>query len=67
MTWLSQSSSFSSETFSEAWLALVEGLAPLAAGSAAEGSPARAERGSGAECRFVGGGREGVKMAESSC
>lgn len=67
MTWLSQSSSFSSEVFSEAWLALGEGLAPLAAGFVAEGSPAGTECDSGAECGFVVGGREGVKMAESSC
>lgn len=67
MTWLSQSSSFSSEAFSEAWLALVEGLTPLAAGLAAEGNPTGAGCGSGAECWFIGGGREGVEMAESSC
>lgn len=67
MTWLSQSSSFSSEVFSEAWLALVEGLAPLVAGFVAEGSSAGTECGSGAECGFVVGCREGVKMAESSC
>lgn len=67
MTWLNQSSSFSSDALSEeAWLALTEGLAPLAGGFAAEGSPVGADCGSGPEGWFVGGRREGV-MAESSC
>lgn len=67
MTWLNQSSSFSSEAFGEeTWLALTEGLAPLACGFAAEGSPVGTECGSGAEGWFVGGRREGV-TAESSC
>lgn len=67
MTWLNQSSSFSSDAFSEeAWLALAGAVAPLAGGFAAEGSPVGAECGSVAECWFGGAGREGV-MAESSC
>lgn len=67
MTWLNQSSSFSSDAFSEeAWLALTEGLAPLAGGFAVEGSPVGAACGSGVEGWFVGGRRGGV-VAESSC